>query len=152
MNFTYQLISKFYSNQSTLHFDNYNHTSIDIESQNIIENNYNEYIFNSKKENLLVNDDVNDNANDNINDANDNVNNLVIGSGYDGYNSMFWQRPTKNSDYIVFYKGSKYIISYLDIIKIINSSKNKSYQIEFILKIYIENNFNINLTIIQLVV
>ncbi len=118
------LVTTLCSNQSTKELD----ICIDIENQ--------------LEKTIFVNDESNEHDS----------NNLIIGSGYDGYNSMLWQRPTSSSDYLVFYKGTKYVVSYLDIIKIIDNSNNKSYPIEFILKIYIENNFNINLSIIQLVV
>ena len=132
------LVSKLYSSKETTK------TWIDIESQNTIEEPYD--IFIETKIQRIVNIFVNDETNEN------DTNNLIIGSGYDGYNSICWQRPTINSDYIVFCKGNKYIISYLAIAKIIDSSKNKSYPIESLFKIYIDNNFNIDLTIIQLTV
>jgi len=124
--FTYGFVSKLYSPKGIV---GQKKSWIDIESQNTIEEPYD-----------IVNDETNE----------INSNNLIVGSGYDGYNSICWQRHTAKSDYIVFYKGNKYVISYLAILKIIDGSKNKSYPIELLFKIYIENNFNIDLTIIIL--
>lgn len=126
--FTNSFVSSLYSNQYTKQSNTY----IDIESQSAIK----------KTTNVFVNDETNE----------IDSHNLFVGSGYDGYNSICWQRPTSKTDYTVFYKGNKYIISYLAISKIIDSSKNKSYPIELLFKIYIENNFNMDLTIIQLTV
>lgn len=137
------LVSKLYSPKETR---GHKKSWLDVESQNMIE----------EPENIIVEpknqrtNTVNIFVNDEINGCD--TNNLIIGSGYDGCNSICWQRSTSRDDYTVFYKGNKYVISYLAISKIIDGSKNKSYPIESLFKIYIENNFNINLTIIQLTV
>jgi hypothetical protein len=139
--FTNGLVSKLYSPKETR---GQKKSWIDIESQNMIEE-PDDIVIEPKNQrvvNIFVNDEINEYD----------ANNLVVGSGYDGYNSICWQRPTSRADYTVFYKGNKYVISYLAISKIIGSSKNKSYPIESLFKIYIENNFNIDLTIIQLTV
>lgn len=135
------LVSKLYSPKETREQKK---SWIDVESQNIIEE-PDDIVIEPKNQrvvNIFVNDETNEIDSDN----------LIVGSGYDGYNSICWQRPTSRADYIVFYKGNKYVISYLVIAKIIGSSKNKSYPIELLFKIYIKNNFNIDLTIIQLTV
>lgn len=138
--FTNGLISKLYLPKETI---GQKKSLIDIESQNTIEEH--EIIIKPKIkhiENIRVNGETNELDS----------NNLIIGSGYDRYNSICWQRSTTSSDYMVFYKGNKYVISHLAIAKIIDGSKNKSYPFELVLVIYIENNFNIDLTIIKLTV
>lgn len=140
--FTNGLVSKLYSPKGIV---GQKKSWIDIESQNIIKE-LDDYAIIEPKNQRVVNIFVNDETNEFDSD------NLIIGSGYDGYNSIYWQRPTSKANYTVFYKGNKYVISYLAILKIIDGSKNKSYPIELLFKIYIENNFNIDLTIILLTV
>ena len=139
--FTNGLVSKLYSPKKTIEQKK---IFIDVESQNMIEE-PDDIIIEPKNHrvdtvNIIVNDETNEYD----------AKNLVIGSGYDGYNSICWQRPNSSSDYVVFYKGNKYIVSYLAISKVIDGLQNKTWPIESLFKIYIENDFNINLTIIQL--
>jgi hypothetical protein len=63
-----------------------------------------------------------------------------------------WSRLSLTSDYEVFYKNKKYIISYQDINKIIQIINNNTYKIEQILKLHIENNLDIKTTILFLLV
>lgn len=139
--FTNGLVSKLYLPKKTIEQKK---IFIDVESQNMIEEP--DDIIMEQKNHCV--DTVNIFVDNETNEVD--TNNLIIGSGYDGYNSICWQRSTSSSDYIVFYKGNKYIISYMAIIEIINGSQNKTCSIEALFKIYIENDFNINLTIIQL--
>lgn len=80
-----------------------------------------------------------------------NTNDFVVGSGYDGYNCLYWFRYTHYNDFEVYYKGIKYIVSHSDIIQILKKT-NKINSIEKILRTYIDNNFNVNLTILHLIV
>lgn len=74
---------------------------------------------------------------------------MYIGSGYSGFYSLEWNRPNEKSDFIVKYKGIKYIINY-NSIKKIHSQTNT--HIDEILRVYIHNNFDENITLCQLLV
>lgn len=156
----YPNTTKLNQNQSDDNVNANNKIYVDIESQYIIRTNnyaemnkkshFNKIYFKSGFKHEVKTRFTNVFIDDSMDEINSN--NLIMGSGYDGYNSMEWTRETIEDDYKVLYKGKKYTISYLDVIEIMNRTNNKACSIDKILKIYIENNFNINLTIIQLAV
>jgi len=72
-----------------------------------------------------------------------------IGSGYSGINSLEWDRPNEKSDFKVKYKGKKYVISHLIISKIYSQTNT---DVNEIIKLFIHNNFDENITLSQLLV
>lgn len=74
---------------------------------------------------------------------------FFVGSGYSGLNSLEWNRPNEKSDFMVKYKGKKYIINHLSIKKIYLQTNT---DINEIIKVYIHNNFDENITLCQLLV
>lgn len=148
INLANNFISKFTSNEPTEQTETNN--VFDLESQYMVYEDSDEYNESNESNQLNKPNEPNE-PNEPYVDKIDKVkeiNDLEIGC--DGHNSIIWERSSVDLDYDVFYKGTHYFISHLDIMQIINYLKNKSCPIEHILKIYIENNFDIDMTKNQL--
>jgi hypothetical protein len=83
-------------------------------------------------------------------DINDVETYLPIGKCNDEINSLEWKRTDYRSDFDIIYKGQNYKISHVKI-NYIQSKIQKSYDIEYILKTYLDNNQDINFTFLQLI-
>lgn len=75
---------------------------------------------------------------------------IPTGIGFDRSTNLEWRRKTNQSDYEVIYKGF-HTIPYKIIEKIIYAHNGEKYtSLENILKLYIDNGFNVEQTIIYL--
>lgn len=87
---------------------------------------------------------------ENIEEPKNNYSELPIGTGYYDSGSLVWTRPSKFSDYHIYWKGIEYKLNYKDLQLI--ASKIKKINFESIIKIYIENNMDPNATICHFIV
>lgn len=75
---------------------------------------------------------------------------IPIGMGFDSSINLKWRRKTNYSDYEVKYKGF-HIISYKKIQEIVSTHNEEKYaRLENILKLYIDNGYDMEQTIIHL--
>lgn len=142
-----------YNNNKILdkHYDIESQSYIDIESQLYIEDD-NELKPNTE---LTIqythnNDELKPNTEITINCIYNNNEHSIIGSGVDKDNGLEWKRISKKSNYDVFYNG-RHNVSYIDVDKILcKYSDTNNYDLEKILKLYIDNNKNCELTLNQM--
>ena len=123
--------------------------NLNLNFTNFIDDETNNKIYPDIKITINENTDINDTElNDNLlNSIDPSV--IPINCYYSGINNIEWCRQNYNSDYIVKYEGINYTINY-NIIEKIHLQTN--INIEEILKTFIHNNFDENITLCQLLV
>ena len=76
---------------------------------------------------------------------------LPIGNGHYEKDFLIWKRSTIYSNYEISYKGKKYCVNYKELEKIY-SRIDFDFDFESVVKLYLDNNMDLNTTITQLLV
>ena len=135
--------------------------SLEIE-KDFLDNNKEDYpieivILDYKNDSKILIEKYNDN-NDNepidiiIGNEKKNLIELPIGFRYNYMLQLNWNRQTIDSDFTVSYKSIEYIIPYKIIYNIITFLECNFFDIDYILKLFIDNHQDIEKTINQLIV